>query len=140
MPLRSRAHERRVAITGAAIDETAGLPRYYIAKLLAVHPVKRIGAISLGPVLSVLGVRLLLVEDEQSLQTYAARIPQRRESSVHAGTIEIKFSRKKFREIQAKGRRARWDAMTAKQRSAYARRMNRARWQREAANGGAAHE
>jgi hypothetical protein len=90
--------------------------------------------------LAVLGVKLMLVEDAEALKIYGSRIPQRRETSVHAGTIEIRFSSKKFREIQAKGRQARWAKMTPAQRTKWARKLNRIRWQRQAANGGAAHE
>jgi hypothetical protein len=137
---RQRVFERGISVTSQDIAEISGLPSHYFCKILSPspNPSKRFGAASLGPILACLGLRIVLCEDPQAIQKYAARIPRRNESFVHAGTmVEIKFTRRKFREIQAKGRRARWDSMTAKQRSAWARKLNRARWQRKAANGAA---
>jgi hypothetical protein len=131
---RARANERRIAITSADVAATAGLASHYIPKLLSPskNPMRRVGMISLGPLLAVLQAKLLLVPDPEAEKLYGARIPQRQEPCVHNGvrgvTTEIRFSHKKFRQIQAKGRRARWDNMTAKQRSAWARKLNRARW------------
>jgi hypothetical protein len=132
---RARAVERHIAITNPAVAQLAGLPDAYPAKVLALNPVKRIGMISLGPLLAILGCRLILVEDLEAVKMYDGRIPKRNEAFVHATTMEIKFSRRKWRQIQTKGRRTRWDSMTAKQRSAYARKLNRIRW----ANGGKAN-
>ena len=137
---RARSEQRRIAITGEEVAQVAGLANFYLAKILSPSskPAKRFGATSLGPILAVLGLKLLVVEDAEAVKTYGARIPPRHESFVHAATMEIKFTRRKFRQIQAKGRKARWDNMTAKQRSAWARKLNRIRWQRELANGAAA--
>jgi hypothetical protein len=136
---RARANERRIAITAAAVAATAGLPAYYIPKLLtpSKNPTRRIGMISLGPLLGVLGAKLVLVPDPEAEKLYGARIPQRQESCVHHGvrgvTTEIRFSHKKFRQIQAKGRRSRWDNVSPEQRSAVARELNRIRWAKVAA-------
>ena len=93
--------------------------------------------ISLGPLLGVLGAKLVLMPDPEAEKLYAHKIPQRQESCVHTGvrgvTTEIRFSHKKFRQIQAKGRRSRWDNMTPKQRSAWARKLNKIRWAKVAA-------
>jgi hypothetical protein len=42
--------------------------------------------------------------------------------------MEWRVSPQSFRKIQAKGRKARWDAMTPKQRTAWGRKLNRIRW------------
>jgi hypothetical protein len=132
--MRNRAAARRIAITSADVAATAGLASHYIAKLLtpSKNPVRRVGMISLGPLLGILQAKLLLVPDPEAEKLYGARIPQRQESCVHNGvrgvTTEIRFSHKKFRQIQAKGRRSRWDNMSPKQRSAWARKLNRFRW------------
>jgi hypothetical protein len=137
--MRARAQERRMAITSTDVAQTAGLAGHYIAKLLSPskNPVRRVGMISLGPLLGVLQAKLLLVPDPEAEKLYGARIPQRQESCVHNGvrgdTTEIRFSHKKFRQIQAKGRRSRWDNMSPKQRSAVARELNRIRWAKVAA-------
>lgn len=102
--MRARADERRVAITSPGIAELANLPDYYIAKLLSVHPVRRIGMISLGPILSILGVRLLMVEDKNmmermdrlAIQKFGEPLKPRNEGCVHnGGVITFKFSRRR---------------------------------------------
>jgi hypothetical protein len=126
--MRARAHELRAAVSSENFAQLCGLPSYYPVKLLSVRPVRRIGALSLGPMLGALGMKLIAVVDEDAVARFSSRLPIRNESCVHTGTTEIRFSHKKFRQIQAKGRRARWDNMTPKQRSAWARRLNKIRW------------
>jgi hypothetical protein len=81
--MRARAQERRIAITSPDVAEMANLPDFYIAKLLSVHPVRRVGMISLGPILSVLGVRLLMVEDPKAMARYTDELPKRVEHCAH---------------------------------------------------------
>jgi hypothetical protein len=132
--MRVRAQERRIAITSPRVAKMAGLPDYYIAKLLSVHPVRRVGMISLGPLLSVLGVRLLMVEDEEAMQKYSGKLDQRVEHAVHDGAaIRFSFSRRFMRKIGLKGAEVRWSRV--RQRSAAASRAAKARWAKAAANG-----
>lgn len=56
--LRDRLCE--IGTTFAGVDQLAGLPDRYAQKLIGHQPVKRMGAISLFPVLQALGLRLLL--------------------------------------------------------------------------------
>jgi hypothetical protein len=79
--------------------------------------------------LAVLGLKLPVIEDPEAVATYGSRIPPRKESFVHGGTtVEFRISRRAFRQMQAKGRKARWEKMTAEQRSKWARELNRIRW------------
>jgi hypothetical protein len=126
--MRDRAQELRVAISSENFAAVCGLPSYYPVKLLAAKPVRRIGALSLGPMLGALGMKLIAVVDENAVARFTSRLPTRQESCVHTGTKEWRVSLRAFRRMQAKGRRSRWDNMTAKQRSAWARKLNRIRW------------
>ncbi|MFZ0147400.1 MAG: hypothetical protein WAM72_03470 [Xanthobacteraceae bacterium] len=126
--MRNRAAARRIAISSENFAQLCGLPSYYAVKLLSVNPVRRIGALSLGPMLGALGLKLIVAEDEEAVARFTSRLPVRNESCVHTGTMEWRISRRAFRQIQAKGRRSRWDNMTPKQRSAWARKLNRIRW------------
>jgi hypothetical protein len=69
---RNRAAELQVA--GETIDEVAGLPARYSAKLLGPNQIRRIGAISLGPLLGALALKLVIVEDEDALRQYGSRL------------------------------------------------------------------
>jgi hypothetical protein len=136
---RARAEERRIAITSEEVAQVAGIPSFYLAKVLSPSskPPRRFGPASLAGILGVLGLRIVLIEDPVAIARFGSRISQRKTAFVRSGTIEFRISRRAFRQMQEKGRKARWDAMTAKQRSAWARKMNRIRWQRGSANGAA---
>jgi hypothetical protein len=59
--LRDRANEMQ--ISRCDIDEISGLASGYAGKLLSASPAKIFGPISMGPMLEVLGLRVVLVED-----------------------------------------------------------------------------
>jgi hypothetical protein len=126
--MRARAQELRVAVSSENFAQVCGLPSYYPVKLLSVRPVRRIGALSLGPMLGALGMKLIAVEDPEAVARFTSRLPARQESCVHTGTMEWRISRRAFRQMQAKGRKSRWENMTPKQRSAWARKLNKIRW------------
>lgn len=61
--LRERAEQ--LDISREAIDEMAGLPKGYAAKLLCEPPVKQVGPVSLFPLAGALGLAVAFIEDEQ---------------------------------------------------------------------------
>jgi hypothetical protein len=63
---RLRIREQGLAISAEANTEIAGLSDRYLQKIVGSRPVKRIGVKSFGPILGLLGVRLVMVEDEQA--------------------------------------------------------------------------
>ena len=123
---RARAEQRQIVISGS-VNAVAGVPSNYLGKLLSPRRPRRLGALSLGPLLGALGLRLLVLSDEDAVARYDARIDKRKQP-IRADSMEWRVSRRAFREMQAKGRKARWNAMTPKQRSAWARKLNRIRW------------
>jgi hypothetical protein len=64
------------------LDDLTGLQDGYVAKLLAPIPIKRIGMQSLGPLLTVLGVKLIMVEDSDALRRIGPRLTKRNAASV----------------------------------------------------------
>lgn len=80
--IRNRADELQVA--GETIDEVAGLPARYSAKLLGPNQVRRIGAVSLGPLLGALALKLIIVEDEDALRQYGSRLKRRNPNLVRS--------------------------------------------------------
>jgi hypothetical protein len=44
-----------------------------LAKLIGRNPVRRLGMMSLGPVLSVLGIKLAMIEDPEALERYGSQ-------------------------------------------------------------------
>lgn len=132
--MRARAVERRIAIAGASVAEVSGLPSAYIAKLLSVHPVRRVGMISLGPLLGVLGVKFVMVEDQEAIAKYSGRIDKRNEKCAHnGGAVSFTFSRRHMQKIGQKGQEV-WQKNKRKKMhlqrriSAMKRRAAMARW------------
>jgi hypothetical protein len=68
-----RARLCELNITLPVVDQVAGLPARYSSKLLAPWPCKSMGALSLFLVLQALGLRLLLVPDDEALARLRAR-------------------------------------------------------------------
>jgi hypothetical protein len=128
--MRARAQERRIAITSTDVAQTAGLAGHYIAKLLSPskNPVRRVGMISLGPLLG-LQAKLLLVPDPEAEKLYGRRIPQRQENCVHhTGAVHVAFPRKFLRKIGAKGGANSRKNLGKRLRRRLARKAANARW------------
>jgi len=132
--MRARAQQRQIAVGGEDVAAVTGLPRGYMQKLLGPRPQRRIGLISLGPTLAILGLKLLAVEDAEAIERYGARLHRRNESLVRAGSVDFKLSRRHMRKIQRAGGKARWAKLSPDQRSELGRELNRARWKQSGRN------
>jgi hypothetical protein len=93
--LRLRADE--LGTTREAIDELTGLQNGYAAKLLAPVPIKSLGPQSLGPMLAVLGLKLLVVEDPDTIARITSRLGKRQISGSLAGSrlLAVRTRRKR---------------------------------------------
>ena len=137
--MRARVAERQIALSGEAVAEVAGLPRGYLQKILSPLPksradVRRIGIASLGPVLGVLGVKLLMVEDLAALERYGSRIPARQERSVRTAGVQVHLSRRFLSKIGAAGGANSRKFIGKRKARSLARKAAAARWRpREAA-------
>jgi hypothetical protein len=119
------ARDRAAAlrISRAVLDEVAGLPTGYSGKLLAEQPMRHFGAVSLGPVFEALGMKIVVVEDAESLRRLAPRlgIDWPSENDLH---------RKRMIEIGRQGGKALQASRSPEERSARARTAAKARWRR----------
>ena len=71
---RQRAEE--LAISRSGIDDLSGLPNGFAGKALGDRQRKGLGPLTLGPMLQVLGLKLLIIEDDAAAQrTLARRTP-----------------------------------------------------------------
>jgi hypothetical protein len=134
--MRARAAERQIAISSDEAAHVAGLSDRRLTQILSlrtlrnVQSVRRVGITSLGPVLGLLGVRLLMVEDEEALKRFGKRLKVRNGNLAHSGVVHHVQSVKFLKTIGKKGGRARMYTMDAKQRSASARNAALARWRK----------
>ena len=66
----------------ATYEAIAGLPAGYLSKLIGPHAPRRIGMISLGPLLGAIGCELVIVENPERMAEIAGRLTPRREYCV----------------------------------------------------------
>jgi hypothetical protein len=125
--MRARAAERKLALSAEENAIVAGLPSKYLQKLLGSSPVRRLGMASLGPVLGVLGAKLVLVDDAEAERRYGSRVKQHDPRLVRSGT-EAQLAERHVQRMGRKGGRARWANTTPEERSEAARQLNKLRW------------
>jgi hypothetical protein len=131
---RDRAAQRHIAMSSAAVADVAGVANYYFPKLLQANPVRRVGINSLGPLLAVLGLKMILVEDIEAVNRYGPRIPVTNQSCTRVLTVRAGrgkqqlVSVKLLRKIAPLGGAARSRSLSPAQRSQIARKGGFARW------------
>ena len=76
--LRERAEA--LNISNMTIDLTSGLQSGYTGKVLSLRPKRQLGRLSLGLMLSTLGVQLVMVEDPEQLARMRPRLVKRKKN------------------------------------------------------------
>jgi hypothetical protein len=79
--LRQRAEA--LGVSNMTLDEAAGLTSGHAGKLLSSRPHRALGPISLGLMLEALGLRLVVVEDEEALARMRPRLHPRKRNGAH---------------------------------------------------------
>lgn len=128
--MRLRAEELKIAVTSPDIAKVSGLPDALFAKILSPKSPRGITRMSMEPVLSLLGVRLAMIEDPITMQRYTSRLKKRTESFVHSSTVHLIFTHLELRRRQRKGGQNSRKYMTTREASAIARKAALARWAR----------
>jgi hypothetical protein len=118
--LRVRARDQRIALGSHDIACVAGLPDRYITKLLAPQPTRRLGMVSLGSVLAVLGVKLVLVEGDRRAMD---RLPKIKDGQARLRSYTI--SGRTYREIGKKGGLASNDVRARKKKRLCAQKLRK---------------
>jgi len=129
-----RDRKAQIGITDQVMDELAGWARGYTGKILGPASVKTIGQMSFGVCLGVLGVKLILVEDQEMMQQMEQRWEQRyRPANVDAHAISMRLIERVkpaiFRQVAADLTRARKKIRPSTRRR-IAKQAALARWRR----------
>jgi hypothetical protein len=82
LALRARADELNVS--GEVLDFVTNLPDGYCRKLLAPTHIRALGRISLGVMLSALGLKLIVAEDAEAFERVKRRLTPRKNGSTWA--------------------------------------------------------
>jgi hypothetical protein len=128
-----RARVNELSVTGERLDEYVGLPRGYYSKLAGANPIRRLGLISLAPVLNGLGLKCQFVEDQAATERLKKRVPLRNGSYARPTYTYVIVTNRKWAQIQKLGhqaRRAIWGELTPQQRSDMMRALTLKRWRR----------
>jgi hypothetical protein len=91
-----RARVEQLDVSRETLDHLTGLQSGYCAKLLANTRLKRMGAQSLGPLLTVCGLRLLVVEDPDAMARFAPRLEKRDLRAVRVPTLGKRKKRRHY--------------------------------------------
>jgi hypothetical protein len=135
--IRHRRDELR--ISHFTLDHVSGIPSGYASKLLASPPMKRLGALSLGPVLGALGLRLLVVDDPAALARVSARlVKKQRKHADRSMLTDQPCQRQRFlpfldRAFARTARARGLSLQTPQRRQEIARKAAKARWARSTA-------
>lgn len=68
-----RARSDELEMTREATDTEGGLSSGYAGKLLAPTPIRSFGPSSLGPLLSLFGLALAVVEDDEAMDRFKSK-------------------------------------------------------------------
>lgn len=132
---RARANELKIARSHEATAAVFGFTNGYFQKLLAPRPPRRIGLDTLGPMLGVLGAKILLVVDDVALARLAAigarrsdmKLVERNNNLVHDNVIQT--TRRFMKKIASLGGKARMQKLRSSQRLVSHQKMAiSARW------------
>jgi hypothetical protein len=131
-----RARADALDISRETIDAISGLQNGYAGKLLAPIPIRTLSRVSLGAMLGALGLKLIVVEDVETLQKIEKRLAKRRRHD-NAGSAMLATKRRKRRAFPRGNEHARLMRLrqianqSPEKRSQIARRAALIRWGRK---------
>ena len=126
--LRDRVNELQV--NGERFDEYCGLPKGYLSKLIGIKPIRRLGMTSFAPVLAGLGLRLLVIEDQEATERLKNCLPPRNQSYVRSVAVHTNLTTRFLRKIGAKGGENSRKYLGKRLVKQLARKAAAARWQK----------
>ena len=126
--LRARVNELQV--NGERFDEYCGLPKGYLSKLIGTKPIRRLGMTSFAPVLAGLGLRLLVIEDQEATERLKNCLQPRNQSYVRSVAVHTNLTTRFLRKIGAKGGENSRKYLGKRLVKQLARRAAAARWQK----------
>jgi hypothetical protein len=128
-----RARANQLGVARTTIDTIGNLANGHASKILAAAKVRCLGRLSFGAMLFALGVKLVMIEDPESLVQITPHLTKRRSPvpvlAVKVGRGKHRLVSKRFlRKIASLGGIARKDRLNPSWRRGIARKAALARW------------
>jgi hypothetical protein len=137
-----RARVAELGITHELVDELGGLAGGHFSKIVCDPPLKRMGSLTLFPILEVLGLQIALVDDLPALKRTQKRFKKKAKRYGTRGKLAFEGAKTlyaDFLHIRAqRGGLARAAKMTYREARALGRRGARIRWAKARADAAAA--
>jgi len=112
--MRARIAELGIGVQSDNAAEISGLAPGHLAKLLTpLKSGKHLTMMTLGPVLGLLALKIVLVEDLDALRKVNRRLEKRNGSYVRDNATHFAISKQKLREMGQKGGKIRKERMSA---------------------------
>jgi hypothetical protein len=129
--IRERVNELRPHLE--SLDAHCGLATGYTSKLISMRPVRRLGQVSWGPLITGLGLRCQFIENPETTALLRSRVRQSNPSYQRTmpAAASLVFTPRMLKRIRRLGGQARMAQLTAKERSALARKAALARWRKD---------
>lgn len=125
--MRTRAVD--LQMSRETIEARSGITGGLVHKILAVDPSKRLGDKNMPKMLRGMAMKLIAVVDEEAEAQIISDEPKRNVGcSMHAGTVHIKFSKRRLRKMQRNGGQNSRKYLSKRQRTRLAKKAARARW------------
>jgi hypothetical protein len=130
--IRERVNELRPHLE--SLDQHCGLATGYTSKLISMRPVRRLGMVSWGPLITGLGLRAQFIEDPTATALLRSRVKQSNPSYQRTmpAAASILFTARMLKRIRRLGGQARMAQLTSKERRELARKAALARWKKGA--------
>lgn len=80
-----RARAAELLVSCETMEMGSGLPKGYPAKLLAKPAIKGLGRVSLGPMLWVLGLKIIVAEDPVAYANFTAHLDRKKQQFASTG-------------------------------------------------------
>lgn len=134
---KARAHEQRTGLNSPSAAEITGLHKDHLAKVMSEKSGRFFTPLTLGPLLGLLGMKIVLVEDPEAMARVTRRLEKRtmtgRSMHLRGDSVHFSITKAQMAEIQKKGGENSRKGMTARNASKLGRKAANVRWGKKTA-------
>lgn len=134
---KARIHEQRIGLNSPGAAEITGLHKDHLAKIVSEKSGRFFTPLTLGPLLGLLGMKIVLVEDKDAMGRMSRRLEKRtmfgRSLHLRGDSVHFSVTKAQWAEIQKKGGENSRSGMSARNASKLGRKAANVRWGKKTA-------